>query len=109
MKSLGAIFSAASLVVFGLSASPLAADPLDDILFPADANGVLPMERILAQARTTVGGTILEIELEKEHGRLIYEVLILTPDNKKIEIEFDARTGVEISREIKSKRSKKKD
>ncbi len=109
MKRLGAIISAALFVAFGLSASPVAADPLEDIFFPADANGVLPIERILDQARASVPGTILEIELEKEHGRLIYEIVILTPDNKKIEIEYDSRTGVELSRKVKGGRSKKED
>jgi uncharacterized membrane protein YkoI len=109
MKTRGMILLPASLVVFGVAGSPVVADPLDDILFPADANGVLPIERILHQARASIAGTILEIELEKEHGRLVYEVLVLTPDNKKVEIEYDARTGMELSRKVKNKRSKKED
>ena len=109
MKTRGMILLAASLVVFGVAGSPVAADPLDDILFPADANGVLPIERILDQARASIAGTILEIELEKEHGRLVYEVLVLTPYNKKVEIEYDARTGMELSRKVKNKRSRKED
>jgi uncharacterized membrane protein YkoI len=99
MKSLNPLLAAASLAL--LAASPVSADPLADIFYPADANGVLPMERILDQARAAVAGTIKEIELEQEHGRLIYEVDILTLDNRKVEIEYDARTGAEISREVK--------
>ncbi len=92
-----------------VTASQLAANPLDDLLYPADSSGILPIERILDQARASVAGTIIEVELEREHGRLIYEVLILTADNKKIEIEYDARTGAELSREIKRRKSGKDD
>jgi uncharacterized membrane protein YkoI len=108
MKSLKTFWVAISLTISG-SALPAAADPLDELFYPTDSNGVLPIERILDQARASVPGTILEVELEHEHGRLIYEVLVLTSDNKKVEIEYDARTGAEISREVKRGKSKKKD
>jgi uncharacterized membrane protein YkoI len=94
--------AAATLLVF--AASAVSADPLDDIFYPADANGVLPMERILGQARASVAGTVKEIELEQEHGKLVYEVEIATPDNRMVEIEYDARTGAELSREVKKKK-----
>ncbi|MGD9544764.1 MAG: PepSY domain-containing protein [Methylocystis sp.] len=101
------LFAAVSIVAIGLASGAVLADPLDDILYPADSNGVLPVERILDQARNAVAGTVLEIELEREHGRLVYEVLILTADNRKIEIEYDARTGAELSREVKKARSRR--
>jgi uncharacterized membrane protein YkoI len=109
MKSLKAALAVASIAFVGLAAIPASADPLEDIFNPADANGVLPIERILDQARASVPGTILEVELEQEHGRLVYEVLILTSANKKVEIEYDAKTGAELSREVKSGKSKKED
>lgn len=91
------------------ASSQVAADPLEDIFNPPDSNGVLPIERILDQARASVAGVILEVELEREHGRLVYEVVVLTPDNRKVEIEYDARTGAELSREIVKRKSKKED
>jgi uncharacterized membrane protein YkoI len=109
MKSIKTFFVATSLVVFGLATIPAAADPLDELFYPADSNSVLPIERILDQVRASVPGTIVEVELEHEHGRLIYEILILTSDNKKVEIEYDARTGAEISREVMSGKSKRED
>jgi len=92
-----------------LAAGAVSADPLDELFYPADANGLLPMERILDQARASVAGTVKEIELEQEHGRLIYEVEIRTPDRREVEIEYDARTGVELAREVKKAKSKKED
>jgi uncharacterized membrane protein YkoI len=109
MQRLRAAFCSAAIVLLGLSASPVCAGPLEDLFSPADTNGVLPIERILEQARASVAGTVTEIELERERGRLIYEVTIVTADNKKIEIEFDARTGAELSRKVKSGRRKKED
>lgn len=101
MKNLENLYVAASLVLAAFVVSPASADPLDDLFYPADSNGLLPIERIVDQARASVPGTIFEVELEHEHGRLVYEVLVLTSENKKIEIEYDARTGAEISRELK--------
>jgi uncharacterized membrane protein YkoI len=107
MKSLIESFAiAASLCLVAGTAS---ADPLDEVFYPADANGVLPMERVLDQARGSVAGTVTEIELEHEHGRLIYEVEILTPDRREVEIEYDARTGAELAREVKKAKAKKED
>jgi uncharacterized membrane protein YkoI len=108
-SSLKLAFAAAPVALLVLAASPADANPLEDILYPADANGVLPIERILDQARASVAGTITEIELEREHGKLIYEVEILTAGNKKVEIEYDAKTGAELSREVKKKGPRKDD
>jgi uncharacterized membrane protein YkoI len=109
MKSLKMTSVAAPVAFLALSAYPVSAGPLEDIFYPADANGVLPMERVLDQARASIAGNIVEIELEHEHGKLIYEVEIVTADNRKVEIEYDARTGAELSREVKKKTSKKED
>ena len=109
MDRLKLSFAVAPIALLALASRPAAANPLDEIFYPADSNGVIPIERILDQARASVAGTVTEIELEHEHGKLVYEVVILTADNKKVEIEFDARTGAELSRKIKKKGSKKED
>ncbi len=106
MKILRLLLTAAPLALVGV-AGPAAAGPLEDIFYPPDASGVVPMERVLNQARASVAGTVKEIELEQEHGRLIYEVEILTPDHRKVEIEYDARTGAELSREVKKYKPEK--
>lgn len=107
MNSLKLLLACAPLALLGIA--PASAGPLDDIFYPADVNGVVPMERVLDQARASVAGTVKEIELEQERGRLIYEVVILTPDNRKVEIEYDARTGAELSREVKKYKPEKED
>ncbi len=106
MKSLISPLAAVALLAL---ASPVCAGPLEDIFYPPDANGIVPIERVLDQARASVAGTIAEIELEHEHGRLLYEVEIKTADNREIEIEYDARTGEEVSREFKKSKQKRED
>ncbi|BAP14617.1 hypothetical protein AS19_17660 [Alcanivorax sp. NBRC 101098] len=38
-------------------------------------------------------GRVLEVELERDDGQLIYEIELLTGDRVVREIEMDARTG----------------
>jgi uncharacterized membrane protein YkoI len=58
-----------------------------------EAGSILPLERIVEEARRqTGGGVILDVELEDE-GRWIYEVKALSPDGRIVKLEYDARTG----------------
>lgn len=54
---------------------------------------ILPLPRILAIAAGRVPGDILEVELEDEHGRLIYDLKILAKNGRVREVEIDARSG----------------
>lgn len=53
----------------------------------------LPLALILPLALRTVPGEILEVELEREHGRLIYEIEILARTGRVRKVILDARTG----------------
>jgi len=54
---------------------------------------ILPLEVMLENVRQSYPGKILEVELKKEHDRLIYEVEILSEDGVVTEVYIDARTG----------------
>jgi len=54
---------------------------------------ILSLEVILENVRRAHPGKIFEIELEREDGRIIYEVEILGEDGIVEEIYIDARTG----------------
>jgi uncharacterized membrane protein YkoI len=54
---------------------------------------LLPLPRILQLAQAQVSGEPIKIELENKHGRLEYEVKILTEAGYVREIKLDARTG----------------
>jgi uncharacterized membrane protein YkoI len=55
---------------------------------------ILPLERILKQNEASIGGRIIEIEIERKRGTYIYEIKVLGPDGRTREIKIDARTGV---------------
>jgi uncharacterized membrane protein YkoI len=65
----------------------------DDALAAVEARQALPLTRILQIAQTAVPGEIIEVELDREDGRLIYEVDILTSTGRLRQVEIDARTG----------------
>jgi uncharacterized membrane protein YkoI len=43
-----------------------------------------------------VSGKVVEAELEKKHNKLIWEVEVVTADNKLMEVHIDAETGAVI-------------
>ena len=54
---------------------------------------ILPLRDILADAQTTTPGELIEAELEDEHGQLVYEIKILSPDGRLTKLHYDAQTG----------------
>jgi uncharacterized membrane protein YkoI len=53
----------------------------------------LPLVRILAIAQQAVPGDVIEVELERKHDALLYEIKVLTPSGRVREVKVDARTG----------------
>lgn len=59
-----------------------------------DAGQILPLETILAKARKSFPGRMLEVELEKKSGqRIVYEIEILKNDGVVQIVYLDARSG----------------
>jgi hypothetical protein len=66
-----------------------------------DSTKFKPLKEILAYARRLVPGKVIDVELEldvdidDEHPdtHWVYEIEVLTPDNRVVELEFDAITG----------------
>jgi uncharacterized membrane protein YkoI len=54
---------------------------------------IMPIAKVLGMASRHVPGDIVEVELERENGRFIYEVKILSSNGRLREVELDARTG----------------
>lgn len=59
----------------------------------------LLIEEAIQIARQHVPGTVVQAELERKHGRLVFEVDIVTNEGVKYEVEVDANSGevIEIS------------
>ncbi len=54
---------------------------------------ILSLQEILQQVEKDYPGQVIETELEHEHGSYIYELEILTDNDRVIELEVDAASG----------------
>lgn len=66
-----------------------------------EAGEILPLARILQAAEAARPGRVIEIELDRDGGRWIYELELVSPQDRLYEMEIDAATGaiLEIERE----------
>lgn len=80
------------LLPLTLAAQPIAPD-YETARLAVDRGDMLPLEQILARIEARHPGRIVEVELEDEDGLWLYEIEVLTPEGRLIEIELDARTG----------------
>ena len=53
---------------------------------------VRPLEDIIVEARKHVEGDLIEVELEREDGRYIYELEFIQPSGQIIELQLDAKS-----------------
>ncbi|GHG31031.1 PepSY domain-containing protein [Paracoccus aerius] len=54
---------------------------------------ILPLAQILRLLEGEHPGTVVEVELEYSDGTRVYEVELITPDGRLIEVDMDAATG----------------
>ncbi len=62
---------------------------------------IMPIEKLLALLGEKIGGEIVEIEIEidDEHGRVVYEIYYLDAAGRRHEIKIDAASGAILERE----------
>ena len=61
-------------------------------------------DQAIKTAMEKVPGTVVEAELEKKHGKTVWEVEILGADGKVTEVHIDAATGTVIDTEAKKEK-----
>jgi uncharacterized membrane protein YkoI len=54
---------------------------------------ILPLSAIIVRGQAIHRGQLLEAEIERSHGRYIYEIVIGGDDGRFYELYFDAATG----------------
>lgn len=59
----------------------------------AERGEILPLTVIYEQALARLPGRVLEAELERKHGRWVYELKILDSGGRLFEVYLDAGTG----------------
>lgn len=82
------------LLALALAATPAAADEDHDRARHALERGeILPLSAILAAAEAEMPGRVIEVELERDDGRWIYELELVTEAGRLVEMELDGATG----------------
>ncbi|MDC1287546.1 peptidase M4 [Gammaproteobacteria bacterium] len=61
---------------------------------------LLPLESILALYPEKQYGKLLDLEAEREHGTIIYELKTLRADGRVTELKIDARNGSLLELEV---------
>jgi uncharacterized membrane protein YkoI len=61
---------------------------------------ILPLETILEIHKPLVEGKLLDLEVESEHGKIIYELEFLKQNGDVVKLVIDAKTGELLDQEI---------
>ncbi|MCU7853811.1 MAG: PepSY domain-containing protein [Candidatus Thiodiazotropha sp. (ex Monitilora ramsayi)] len=61
---------------------------------------IQPLEAILEQVKSVQPGNVLEVELEEDDDRMIYEIELLDKEGMVWELKIDAVTGELVEREL---------
>lgn len=83
------------MLVLLLAASAPAAradDDHDRARRALEAGQIAPLSEVLAAVERDFRGRVIEVELERDDGRWIYEIKLLTPQGSVIKLEYDAAT-----------------
>lgn len=97
MKNILQFISAGFFIIFATAL--YADDDHEEAKRLVESGDILPLENVLKNAREVQSGKVLEVELETEKGKKIYEIELLDTDGTVFELKFDAQTGKHISTE----------
>lgn len=88
------------LAAFACTALPAVASERDHDRARAAlrAGEILPLATVLQRVAASHPGDVLEVELERDDGRWIYELKLLQRGGALVKLEIDARTGEVLQR-----------
>ncbi len=69
---------------------------------------VLPLSVVLARLERELPGQMLEVELEQEDGRWVYEVKLLQAGGRLMKLGLDAGTGAVLKRRERGAHSERR-
>jgi hypothetical protein len=93
-----------------LAALPARADDDDDdddhdrARRAVEQGHALPLRVVLDQVERQFQGRAVNVELERKHGRLIYEIRLLQADGRVVKLEVDAASGAVLQVKQKSRK-----
>ena len=68
-------------------------DDFSDIRLLVQQGDIYPLQKILDKYLPLYKARLLDLEVEKEEGNVIYELELLLPDKQVIELKIDAENG----------------
>lgn len=77
------------------------ADDKEDKVTDLVKDATVTIEQAIKTASEKAPGTVVEAELEKKHGKTVWEVEVLGADGNVTEVHIDASTGAVIDTEMK--------
>lgn len=100
MNGLRLISIATVVIGLGLVGKPSYADEYDQQAARrlVDEGVILPLDTLLASLRKRYPGRVLKVDLEKDHGRWVYEIELLDGAGNVWELEVDAAKGTLLER-----------
>ncbi|MFM9907104.1 MAG: PepSY domain-containing protein [Nitrospiraceae bacterium] len=106
MNTVGIITAGAVGLLIALGSSA-GADNKEPKITDLAKDAKVTIDQAIKTASEKVPGTIVEAELEKKHGKTVWEVEVLGADGKVTEVHIDATTGSVIDTEAKKDEKKK--
>jgi uncharacterized membrane protein YkoI len=92
-----------ALAVGMISPSLALADPdldAETVRAWVEAGEVLPLEKLLVRHRERIPGRLLDLEVEREHGRIVYKLEVVDKQGQVYEIYLDAQNGEWLGQEL---------
>jgi uncharacterized membrane protein YkoI len=74
-----------------------------------ESGEILPLREILGRVERDTPGQVIEVELEREAGRWVYEIKLLAAAGAIVELEVDARDGTVLRRKGGRKHDRQKE
>ncbi|MEO5954650.1 MAG: PepSY domain-containing protein [Nitrospiraceae bacterium] len=106
MRTLGIIATVVVGFLFAISPNAWADDKKAKVTDLAK-DAKVTIDQAIKTASEKVPGTVVEAELEKKHGKTVWEVEVLGADGNVTEVHIDAATGAVIDTEAKKDEKKK--
>lgn len=72
----------------------------DEILQLVREGKIRPLSELIAQNPKRLAGRLLDVDVEYEHGRLVYEIEVLRKDGKVREFYLNPLTGQVLKEEL---------
>lgn len=76
-----------------LLAVPTLAETHDRAREALRAGEIRPLAEVLSAVKRDFAGEVVEVELERERGRWVYEVKLLTEQGGILKLDYDARAA----------------